>query len=391
MHNGPLPDKLWTPNYILLTVGSFFLSLSFYLLIPTLPVFLTEALGAPKSYVGWIIATFTLAALLVRPFAGFAIDTWGRKLFLLISVFLFALLFAVHAYIQVFAGFLLIRFLHGLAWGISTTTNSTLAIDIIPPAKRGAGLGYFGLAMPVAMAFGPLVGLYLMHDGNYSLLFYSGLGIAMVSFILLLLINYPVFKPLPRQQLTLERLIEKKALPISLIMLLLMTAYGGIVSFITIYAIENHVGETGLFFMVYAIGLALSRVLAGNIFDKKGPRILAPIGSLLVFVGILVLSLLPTTLGFLVSAAFIGIGFGIIFPVFQAMVNNMVVPNRRGAANSSLFTALDLGIGLGAVLTGYFSDLFGLGTAFIILASTILLATILFPFLALKHYTKHKL
>ena len=306
-------------------------------------------------------------------------------------MFLFALLFAVHAYIQVFAVFLLIRFLHGVAWGISTTTNSTLAIDIIPPAKRGTGLGYYGLAMPVAMAFGPLVGLFLMRDGNYNLLFFSGLGIAMVSFALFLLIDYPVFKPMPRQQLTLERLFEKKALPISLVMLLLMTAYGGIVSFITIYAIENQVGETGLFFMVYAIGLALSRVLAGSIFDKKGPRILAPIGCLLVFFGVMVLSLLPTTIGFLVSAAFIGIGFGIIFPVFQAMVNNMVVPNRRGAANSSLFTALDLGIGLGAVLTGYFSDLFGLGTAFIILASTILLATILFPFLALKHYTKHKL
>lgn len=170
-----------------------------------------------------------------------------------------------------------------------------------------------------------------------------------------------------------------------------MMAYGGIVSFITIYALENNIGETGFFFMVYAIGLALSRVLAGKVFDKKGPRIIAPIGGMLVFFGILALSLAPTIAGFLVSAGLIGIGFGIIFPVFQAMVNNMVAPNRRGAANSSLFTALDLGIGLGSVVTGYFSDIYGLATAFMVLAGTILLATIIFPVFAFRHYQKHRL
>jgi MFS family permease len=383
-------DRLWTSDYILLTIGSFFMSLAFYLLIPTLPVFMTEALHAQKSMIGWIIASFTLAALLVRPFAGYAIDTWGRKVFLLSSVLAFAVLFGLHVYITVFAAFMVLRFIHGLAWGISTTTNSTLVIDIIPSSRRGAGLGYYGLAMPLAMAFGPLLGLMLMDHSNYPRLFYSGLALGLLAFTLMAIIRYPVFARSKPHPLSFSRLIEIKALPVSLIMLLIMTSYGGIISFITIYAIETGVDKPGMFFTIYAFGLAASRIFAGNIFDKRGPRILAPLGTLLVFSGIILLALLPSLTGFLAAAALIGIGFGIIFPVFQAMVNNLVDPSRRGAANSSLFTALDLGIGIGSVLTGYISEFTGLATAFIVLAATVLSATILFPVFAMPHYLRHK-
>lgn len=56
--------------------------------------------------------------------------------------------------------------------------------------------------------------------------------------------------------------------------------------------------------------------------------------------------------GFFLAAALLGIGFGLVVPAGQAMVINQVPPHRRGAANATLMTAFDLGIGLRAVLLG---------------------------------------
>ncbi len=383
--------RLWSRNFILLTLSGFLLSLAFYLLIPTLPVFMVEVLGADKSRVGWVVAIYTLAALLIRPFSGYAVDHYGRKYILLVSLAVFALLLGFHLLASTLFQLLLVRFFHGLAWGVTTTANSTLIVDIVPEKRRGEGIGIYGLAIPLAMAFGPMAGLWLMKDGDFNRLFWVGTSIAIGAYILTQLMHFPPFIRHQPGGISISRLFAFKALPVSITMMILMMSYGGVISFVTLYTLELGLGSAGIFFTVYAIGLSISRLSAGKIFDRKGPGIIVPLGLILLSTG---LSLLWSTYnysGFLLAGLLIGLGYGIIFPSFQAMVNNMVHPGSRGAANSTLFTALDLGIGTGAIITGYLASIIGLVNAFGVLAIITIIGLLWYLIVAQPHYGKNRI
>ncbi|HLP04154.1 MAG TPA: MFS transporter, partial [Paludibacter sp.] len=72
-------DKLWTPSFVSACIGNFLLFFSFYLLVPILPLYLIEVFNSSKLLVGFVLSSYTLAALLIRPFAGFVLDMLYRR------------------------------------------------------------------------------------------------------------------------------------------------------------------------------------------------------------------------------------------------------------------------------------------------------------------------
>ena len=153
-----------------------------------------------------------------------------------------------------------------------------------------------------------------------------------------------------------------------------MIPYGAIISFITLYGKEIGVNNAGPFFMVLAIGLGLTRMYSGKIFDRSGPKTLSVTGILLLVFGFFILATFRCYVGFHISALILGFGFGTLFPLNQAMVNNLVKPHQRGAANSTLFTAFDVGIGIGMILIGFLADKIGLANSFYICSAICLIA-----------------
>lgn len=282
---------------------------------------------------------------------------------------------------------IVIRFLHGLTWGSLSTTGSTVAVDFIPASRRGEGISLFGLSMTIAMAIGPLIALTILGRMDYQWVFLIATGISLVGLILALNIRFPEYKSNhDNRSFILKRLVEKSSIPLSLNVLIITTTYGGILSFSSIYGKEIGVENSGLFFLLLAGGIGISRFFSGTIFDRVGPFRIVIIGMLLLIIGFPILFLIPNSLGYHIAAVIIGLGFGIIMPTFQAMVNNLVKPDRRGAANSTYFTSFDLGIGLGMVLTGFISEQIGLGKAFLICSAIIALALLLFLINSYKHY-----
>lgn len=381
------PDTFWTRNFVFVSVANLLMSIAFYFLIPTLPIYLENVLGVSRGYVGLVLAAYTIAALLIRPLTGMAVDRKGRKMIYLISFLLFSLIFSVYVAASTLAIMLAIRIVHGLTWGVSTTAGSTVVVDIIPPARRGEGLGIFGLSMTIAMAIGPMFGLWLSASGNYPRLFIGASLLSLAGFILVLLVKYPKYNPPLRPEgLWWKRLIETTALPASLNYLIVMISYGGMLSFISIYAHEIGIKNPGLFFLVYAIGIALSRLFAGRLFDRHGPFWIAITGLVFLTAGFPILAFMKSYEGFFISSFILGFGSGIIMPTFQAMVNNLAGPQHRGAANSTLFTALDLGIGLGMIGMGISSQMIGLTYSFIACSILNLAALILFILYTQRHY-----
>ena len=231
-----------------------------------------------------------------------------------------------------------------------------------------------------------------MHVSNYNILFISGFVLCLIGLILTLFIKYPHYeKPKKTRGLGFHSLIEVKSLPLSINVLFTSLPYGGLVSFVALYAAEAGVQNAGLFFLIFAGGIAISRIFAGKIFDKFGPKNLFLSGIVLLIIGLPILALFKNPYGFFISAAILGIGNGIIFPVSQAMINNMVLINRRGVANSTLFLAFDLGIGSGMILTGFLADKISLSNTFLLSSAICILGLIYALFFVFKHYEKNKI
>ncbi len=382
-------NGIFRGNFVLVFLASLMMFTAFYILLPTLPVFLNRKLNIAEGETGLILAVYTLAALLIRPFSGYMIDRYGRKLFFIPSLLLFALMFAAYPFTGAFMLMLMVRFTHGLIWGVATTTGSTLIVDIVPPERRGEGIGLYGLAMTIPMALGPFAGLHLTQNNNYTLMFICAGALAFAGFLLTLPIRYPVVPHAVKPAFSWSNLLESTALPVTFNLLLINISYGGLVSFISLYSLKTGIGYTGIFFIVFAGGITIARIYMGKIFDRHGPQALSIAGILLLATGHMLLGLMVNARGFLIAAFILGLGTGIVFPVFQAMVNNLAPAGRRGAANSTLFSGLDLGIGLGMLLTGYLAHSIGLPTTYLMFSGLNLFALFYFLFISLTHYHRH--
>lgn len=381
-------ESLFKGNFVLVFFASLLMFTAFYILLPTLPVFLTNQLKIREGQAGVILAVYTLAALLIRPFTGFMIDRYGRKMFFIPALLLFSVLFTGYPFAGIFALILIIRFVHGLIWGVATTTASTLIVDIVPAERRGEGIGLYGLSMTIPMALGPFVGLQLTHNSTYTMMFLFAGALALIGFLFTILIKYPSVPHAGEARFSMKNLLESSSLPLTFNLLLVNISYGGLVSFISVYSLKTGIGYTGVFFIVFASGITLARLYMGKIFDRHGPKLLSIVGILLLVCGHATLGLIINKTGFMIAGFVLGLGSGIVFPTFQAMVNNMVPPQRRGAANSTLFSGLDLGIGLGMLFTGFLAQVIGLPNTYLIYSLTNLAALFYFLFISLRHYQR---
>ncbi len=185
-------ERLWSCSYLLVCIASFLTSFSFFLLVPTLPFYLVSELGVEQGMVGVLLSCYVVAVLCVRPFAGCVADIFPRKKVYLISYMLFALAFVGYlGIISSVAAFVLLRIFHGFAFGALTTTANTLVIDIMPSSRRGEGLGYYGVMNNLAMASGPMTGLFIISSGNYTLLFAVALVTIIVGLVMAMVVRAP--------------------------------------------------------------------------------------------------------------------------------------------------------------------------------------------------------
>lgn len=384
-------QKLYTADFLLMCLVNFLMAVAFYFLVSSLPLYLINELKVPNGQVGIIISIYTLSAILIRPITGFALDSINRKWLYLAAFLLFTLIFGFYSLVISFISLLIVRFIHGFAWGITTTGGSTSIVDFIPEHRRGEGIGIYGMSFTIAMAIGPFIGLTIINSFDYSHMFWIAAIISLSGFIILLFVEFPKYHNENKPKLRFNKLFSKRAFPVSINLLIINISYGALITYVTIYAVEKNFENSGVFFLVFAIGVAISRLIAGKVFDKYGAATLGISGAGLIIAGFVILGFADSYIQFLISALINGFGFGTISPTFSTMVNNLVHRNMRGAANSTLFIFLDLGIGIGAFIFGFLMEFINISNAYLICSFVALAGLLFFRIITLKHYQKHKL
>ena len=378
------PGKIWTRDFVLVCLANFFIFLGFQMTLPTLPLFVKE-LGGSDQLIGIIIGIFTFSALLFRPYAGKALETKGRQLVYMVGLVIFVISVGSYAFIVSIGLLVIMRIVQGIGWGFSTTATSTIATDLVPPERRGEGLGYFGLSGNLALAFGPALGLTLVGIISFTSLFLISAALGFVAFLLSTIIRYKKVEESVHQTVTVKfDIFEKTAVQPSVLLFFITVTFGGIASFLPLYATQKGIASIELYFLVYAIFLMVSRTFAGKIYDKKGHLYVFLPGTVLIFVAMLLLSWLPSTFVMLIAAALYGLGFGSVQPALQAWAVDKSPDNRKGMANATFFSFFDLGIGIGAMVFGQLASFYGYHAIYLTAAGSVMLSMIVYIVLLIR-------
>ncbi|WML48175.1 MFS transporter [Neobacillus sp. PS3-34] len=375
--------KLWTRNFVNVCLSSFFLFLTFYYLLVSLPIYVIQDLHGNPSKVGLVVTVFLVAAILIRPIAGQWIGKIGEKAVLMISLIIFTVASAFYFLPHTLIGLLILRFFHGLGFGIATTAAGTIVAEIIPDSRRGEGMGYYAMSMNLAMVAGPFLGLTAIQ--NWGTVWTFAIAFICASFALISgwFITLKTEKPGQVEvkkkvsAVRFQDLFEKSAIRISLVGALFALVYSSVLSFVSVYAKQLGLVEVAsLFFVVYAVILLLSRPFTGKWFDLYGANVIIYPAIICFAVGMLLLSKASSASAFLISAGLIGMGWGTVFPSLQTIAIHEAPPKRRGLATATFLSIFDFGIGVGSYIVGFagakigFSSLYFSGT-FIVIAGLI--------------------
>lgn len=395
-------DRLITPGYCFILAANFLLYFGFWLLIPVLPFYLSEVFGAGNSAIGIILSCYTVAALCIRPFSGYFLDTFARKPLYMLAYFIFMSMFAGYIIAGSLALFILFRIIHGVSFGMVTVGGNTVVIDIMPSSRRGEGLGYYGLSNNIAMAVGPMSGLFLHDAGmSYTTIFCCSLGSCIAGFLCASLVKTPYKPPVKREPISLDRFILLKGIPAGISLLLLSIPYGMTTNYVAMYAKEIGIDvTTGFFFTFMAVGMAISRIFSGRIVDKGKVTQVISAGLYLVVFSFFLLSacvyiiswnVLACGIIFFTVAFLLGVGFGTMFPAYNTLFVNLAPNSQRGTATSTYLTSWDVGIGIGMLAGGYIAEVSTFDKAYLFGACLTIVSALYFNGKVAPHYHKNKL
>lgn len=388
-------ERLWNVNYCKAMAGNFMLFFSFYLLTPLLPLYLDAQFEADKDLIGLVLSGYVVAALLVRPFSGFIVDSFSRKKVLMVCFFTFFICFTGYIGAGSLLMFAIVRTIHGLPFGATTVANSTVAIDVLPSSRRNEGIGYYGLSNNLAMAFAPSVGIWIYNaTGNFSLLFWIALAVAFIGFYCstsIHLAERPRVEGKPH--LSMDHFFLTRAWLMALNIMLFSFCWGVMSNYVAIYGKEmmGITDGTGLFFALLSCGLFVSRLYGAKALRKGRLAGNAIEGALISSVGFTLFALSPGVWAFYVSALLIGLGNGRMFPAFLNMFIAVARKDQRGTANSSILTSWDLGMGIGILLGGILLEFAGYSAAFWFTAVSQISGTLLLIFFTRHFFTARRL
>lgn len=388
-------EKLWNRDYCIAMAGNFLLFFSFYLLTPLLPIYLDAQFGADKDMIGLVLSGYVIAALIVRPFSGFIVDSFNRKKVLVTCFFFFFICFTGYVGAGTLLMFAIVRTIHGLPFGATTVANSTVAVDVLPSSRRNEGIGFYGLSNNLAMAVAPSAGIWIYGaTGNFTLLFWISLGVALLGFWCSTAIRVPYRKPVEgKPHLSMDHFFLTRAWMMAVNILLFGLCWGVMSNYVALYGKQQLgiVDGTGIFFALLSAGLFVSRLYgvkglrAGKLTEN------ALEGAIISTVGYTLFAFAPGIWAFYLSALLIGLGNGRMYPAFLNMFISVARHDQRGTANSSILTSWDVGMGLGILLGGVLSQYFGYSTAFWFTAASQATGTLLILLFTRRFFLARKL
>ncbi|MCO8078708.1 MFS transporter [Acinetobacter lwoffii] len=375
-------ERLWNRSFILCLFNNFFLFVYYFALLTILPIYIMKDLGGSVKEAGLALTLFLASSIAIRPFSGMIIEKLGKKISMRGAGVIFALFAFSYLLVDSMWSLLLVRFLHGIWFSILTTVAVPVANEFIPEQRKGEGMGYFVMSTNLGVVFGPLLALTVIQFTSFKVLFgilavIISLGLIFCWMLKITELPKPEAISTGKVSLSLQDILEVKVLAVSFVALLTAFAYSGIMSFIIAFSeTKQLLAYTSVFFIVFAASMLLVRPWVGKIYDRKGPSAVIYPSFIFFAIGLVIVSLISNQWILWLSAVFIGIGYGSLFPCLQTLAIQSVDKQRMGHAISTFFTLFDLGLAIGSVAMGILIAYWGFETTYV-LSAVLVIVTIL--------------
>ncbi|WP_180083660.1 MFS transporter [Acinetobacter sp. YH12145] len=375
--------SLWNKSFVFCLCNNLFLFSYYFALLTILPIYIMKELGGSIQQAGMALTLFLVSSIAIRPFSGMIIERFGKANSVRISGLIFVVFALSYLWIDSMWSLLVIRFLHGFWFSILTTVNVPIVNDYIPDHRKGEGMGYFVMSTNLGVVIGPFLALSMIQFSSFSTLFAVLALLVAVGYIFTWLVQIQEHvqhkssdQASQSAAIQWRDVIETRVLAISFVALLTAFAYSSVMSFITAYAELKHLlAYTSIFFIVFAVSMLIVRPWVGKVYDRKGPSAVIYPSFICFAIGLVVVSFLTNQWVLWISAVFMGIGYGSVFPCLQTVAIQTVEKARMGHAISTFFALFDIGLAVGSVIMGALIAYFGFQATYLFCAVMVLFTT----------------
>lgn len=263
-------QKIFNKSFLFIFTSNFLVFIGFEMLLPILPAYMIS-LDASPIQVGLVTTLFTVGAVLIRPFAGYFLIDNKRKALAIVASAMLMLITFVYPFLNIIWMLLLLRLFHGAAWGVSTTANSTMAVDSIPKSRLGEGLGYFSVSTTVGAIIAQSLGIFIYDYYSFDIVIWSSVILSLLAFTALLFVKSSV--PVKREKEPFrffDMIFERNAWFPALLTVISTLGFGAIITFLVVFGEQQNLDNIFLFFLVNATVSTLLRPYTGKWYDRNG-------------------------------------------------------------------------------------------------------------------------
>ena len=384
----------WVVTLTILVASAFLMDMSFTMITPFLPVYLSSELGAKASEVdmwsGAVFAVTFFVSGLLGPVWGVLADRKSRKLMALRASIGLTISYALCGIVQTPMQLFAARFFQGLCAGLYPALLALLAASI-PARKTGLSMGLVQGGMTVGAVVGPFVGGVLAdYFGMRESFFVASVALGLIS----LLIGFCI-KEKPRTIKVTSRnwfdwsvirqpAIFKMLMACAVIHASLFSAQPILPLYIAQLqgSMDNIMMLSGTIFSVCAISIMIASPILGAAGQKFG--FLKVLSCSLFFAGLLISAqvLGRTPFEFGVWRFIAGFAIAGLIPLVNSIISTECPPDKKGEVFGFNFLTGHAGMALGPFAAGALSGWFGYQA--VIVASGL----ILFPLIIYLNYGK---
>lgn len=382
----------------ILGIVSLLTDISSEMLVPIIPVFLSFALGASTVSIGIIEGVAECVASVLRVYAGYLADKFGRpKLLTVIGYGLSALTKPFYIFAAVWPHVLGIRFADRFGKGIRSAPRDVLIADTTPEAERGRAFGLHRAMDTTGATLGPLFvvilamfvvgGQFLQHPTEqhreiFNLIFICAAVPAVLGWLVLIFFVKEHKRGDAHAKPPEIRLSDlSKRFKIFLGIVIIFSIGNSSDAFLVLRATKAPISMGVINFLwVYVVFNALSAVVAlrsGILSDKVGRKPIIITGWLLFSVVYFAMARVTTPLGVWIWFIIYGAYYGMTEGMLRAFAVDLAPPHLKGTAVGAYYTFTGIALLPASIIAGALWKFYGPGAPFYYGAATSLLAALL--------------
>lgn len=328
-----------------------------------LPRFIEGPLGRTDVGVGIGVGSFTVTALLLRPFSGRFGDRRGRQWPIGIGAVIHAVAVAGMLLADSLVHVVLLRLATGVGEALFFVGVSTAVQDLAPDHRRGEAASLFSLSLFVALAIGPVAGETVLDRFGYDPVWALAAGAA--AFGALLALTIPDTRTDPDYDGKPGPLVHPAALRPGFILGAAIWGLAAFGPFVPLYALELGMSGARLVLLANSLTILAVRSLGARIPDRIGPLRTARFALVCTPLGLAVMGLWAAPAGLFLGAVILGVGQALAFPALMTIAVNRAPASERGSVMGTFTAFFDLSFGVGAIALGAVAHVSGYNGAFL--------------------------